>query len=156
MNDRDRDSSVTDIDIDRIRNSVEELDKLIPRDKAFVRMTQYGGGPDECQFEANEIGYLRFGIELMKGALTAPDAEWKDGSQGFTLDLGYLVTDDSTINFDYYYRVTEITAFHESSSIKENTLKFGCYLVFIICSCLTGLGAFTVFRWILNYFLNGA
>lgn len=85
-----------------IRSAIELLDAAVPREGARVRLRQYGGGPDESALEANEAGFLRLGIEVLKGARAAPRPDSPPG--WIALDLDYLLTRDSNIVFDWIER----------------------------------------------------
>lgn len=91
---------------DRIRLLVDELDRLIPRDGACVRLEQYGGGPSESRVVANQLGYLRLGVELLKGGLHPGSPE----PAPLPVDLGDLMASDSAIRFDEFLFDDKLTA----------------------------------------------
>lgn len=88
---------------DTIRDLVARLDAAVPKADARVQMQIYGGGPDEGVLVANRGGYLRLGIELMKGADAAPPEDTSNAN-GVEVDLEYLMTPDSTIGFTWFER----------------------------------------------------
>jgi hypothetical protein len=88
---------------ERLRQLVDELDRLTPRDGACVRMEQYGGGPDEGRFVANQSGYLRFGIEFLKAGV-APQKTTEPSQWPVAVDIKYLASDESVIGFDVFVR----------------------------------------------------
>ena len=92
---------MSDMDVDKIRVFVEELDELVPEDGAAVRLDQYGGGPDESQIIANQTGLLRLGIELLKVGLIPSIEKPKEWKKGVALDFEGLVLEDSTVQFDW-------------------------------------------------------
>ena len=81
---------------------IERLDHELPKDHARVRLHQYGGGPDECQVVANRAGYLRLGVEFLKGAF-APSINPKEPA-GVPVTIAYLISGDSSVNFDWFER----------------------------------------------------
>ncbi len=80
---------------------VKELDALVPKAGAVVQLQMYGGGPDESEMIGTSEGYLRFGIELMKGAFSEPDPRVPSSIQ---VDLSYLLHPQSNVAFDYFER----------------------------------------------------
>jgi hypothetical protein len=90
-------------DKERLRQLVDQLDRLTPREGACVLMEQVGGGPDEGRFVANETGYLRFGIEFLKAGL-APHKSSEPSRSPVTVDIKYLVSEESVIGFDEFVR----------------------------------------------------
>jgi hypothetical protein len=90
---------------DRIRTLVAELDSEVPREGAFARLVQYGGGPDEAYLVANERGYLRLGIEFLRAAIapTTADAASTRG-RVLDIDLDYVLDPDSDVGIDYLER----------------------------------------------------
>lgn len=60
------------MDHDRIQALTAELDALVPREGAVVRIQQAGGGPDESSAIGNQLGYLRLGIALLQAAFVPP------------------------------------------------------------------------------------
>ena len=90
-----RNDASTDSD-NELRSVVSALDESVPRDGSWIQLTQYGGGPDEGKITGNRNGYRRLGIEFLRATLD------DDPEQGFGVDLEYLVSPDSTINFDCF------------------------------------------------------
>lgn len=131
-------------DIEQIKKSVAELDAAAPRAGARVQLSQYGGGPDECKMVANQRGYLRLGIELLRAALAPPSPQTQERIQ---VDLRYLLTDDSTVRFDWFERREELAADtraeRKSSRLVPVILVLG--LVAILTLAMIGLG--TVIVW---------
>jgi hypothetical protein len=88
-------------EIDQIKKMVADLDAAVPRAGARVYLSQYGGGSDECKIVANQRGYLRLGIELLQAAFAPPATKAQEQVQ---VDLRYLLTDNSTVGFDWFER----------------------------------------------------
>jgi hypothetical protein len=57
------------IEEDELRKTISRLDECIPKDGAIVKLAQYGGGPGEGMIVGNKRGYLRLGVEFLKGAI---------------------------------------------------------------------------------------
>ena len=86
---------------EQIKKMIADLDAAVPRGEARVCLSQYGGGPDESKVVANERGYLRLGIEFLRAAFAPPSPK---SETRIHADLGYLVTRDSTVGFDWFER----------------------------------------------------
>jgi hypothetical protein len=87
--------------LEQIKKLAADLDAAVPRAGARVQLSQYGGGPDESKMVANQRGYLRLGIELLRAAFAPPSPQTHEQIQ---VDLRYLLTDDSTVGFDWFER----------------------------------------------------
>ena len=87
-----------------IKKLVDQLDMLVPKENAKVLMTQYGGGPDESKLVANERGYLRLGIEVMKLSFAKKGVE----NDLVILETDYLIHPGSTVEFRWCERKDEI------------------------------------------------
>jgi hypothetical protein len=90
------------VDRSHIEPVIAALDAAVPKDGAHVVIHQYGGGPDECSIVANERGYLRLGIELLKAAF-AP-AGYQNRRDAIEVDVDYVIRDDSEIQLDWFER----------------------------------------------------
>jgi hypothetical protein len=135
-------ASVNDNDIRRL---VAELDAAVSREGAFVHLTQYGGGPDESSIIANQAGYLRLGVELMKAGLAPPDTD----APAVKLDLEGLLTPHSDLQFDWCERRVEPPAYKGQLSPAANRIiSAGCFLFFLLSVALAIVGLSTVIRWL--------
>lgn len=94
------------MDEDKLKAIIKQLDDEIPRDGAKVILEQYGGGPDESQIVANQKGYLRLGVEFLKAAFAERKSISKKGYDSVPIDLGYLISENSTVDFDNF-EITE-------------------------------------------------
>lgn len=134
----------------RVAELIKELDVLVPPERAEVRLRQHGESPDECQIIANPEGYLRFGIEMMKGAFAMTSGDTLGASQKIDVDLDYLITDDSTVYFDWFERVEDpdhLVRFDDEPGILDRAFALGCLLAVIAAAALAAIGGVTVFRW---------
>jgi hypothetical protein len=123
---------------------IQMLDDAVPRDEARVQFGQYGGGPDESHVVANREGFLRLGVEFLKAAY-AP-AGVAHSRDAVPVDLEYLVTEDSTVNFDWFER-------REPDA--PSALDPGGYLVPVVVLAvvmsfvgLSAVGLYTVANWL--------
>lgn len=131
----------------QIERAIAELDARVPKDDARVAINQYGGGPDECTLIANERGYLRFGIELLKAAY-AP-AGVGDNKVAVPLDVDYLIGDDSEVQIELAERrdpdVRTIDYSWDFSSLLAMFCGLSLVTVFTI-------GCYTVATYVMSFF----
>ena len=105
----------------KIRDLVSELDSLVPREDAKVRIDVYGGGVDESYIRANRRGLQRLGIQLLKAA----DAPFKDSSSKFAphavdIDVNDLFHEESDIGLDWIERTEELdTETHLTAQVRR-------------------------------------
>jgi len=132
------------VDQQQIQEAIDLLDSSIPREGARVKLHQYGGGPDEGQVIANEAGFLRLGIEFLKAAFAAPDSRGEPNA--VNVDIDYLVTEDSSINFDWFERQDLPSAEPTSPGSRIVPVLIGCS--FIVAALLAVVGFITVVRWL--------
>ncbi len=143
---------MTETDLQRVSEIVAELDRTVSREGAKVQLKQYGGGPDESKIIATRLGYLRLGVEFLKAAFARCKSE-KD-PDAIDVDLKYLLTDDSTVGFDWFERRENIPISEEKKSWRR---KVGSIvLVALFVSMFVGgiilaiIGGGTVFLWIVG------
>ncbi|QDT03864.1 hypothetical protein K227x_22490 [Rubripirellula lacrimiformis] len=142
MNENTPDNDANTDDDTDLRSIISALDDSVPRDGSWVQLTQYGGGPDEAKMTGNRNGYRRLGIELLQATLN------DDSEQGFGVDLEYLVSPDSTINFDWF----ELSDTHSSTKPTnrwfDRVMPIGCLTVFAVAVIIFAIGVGTVIQWI--------
>ena len=73
---------------ERINELVKELDQLVSKEEARVKFAAFG----EVAMYATNNGYLRFGLEMMKVAVTEKPSE---------IDLNYLMDQESDFFIDH-------------------------------------------------------
>jgi hypothetical protein len=121
---------------------ISSLNEIVPRDGSWVQLTQYGGGPDEGQILGNRNGYRRLGIEFLRATLD------DDPEKGFGVDLEYLVSADSTINFDWFELSDTPTLKPSKSTRLDRIMPIGCLTLFVIATIIFVIGLGTVVEWI--------
>jgi|HubBroStandDraft_4_1064222.scaffolds.fasta_scaffold44382_4 hypothetical protein len=73
---------------DQIQQHIDQLDAQIPKEDAEL-VISYGGDlacSANCEIVGNYIGYLRFGIEMLKAAIVEPEP----GEVGINISLAYM------------------------------------------------------------------
>ncbi|HEX6963746.1 MAG TPA: hypothetical protein VF175_17900 [Lacipirellula sp.] len=129
---------------------VAALDQTVPKEGARMFIRQYGGGPDECVVVANEAGYLRLGIELLKAAL-APTG-FHNRRDAVEIDVDYLLR-DSEVQLDWLERREPDAegrldaSSHGVGGVVGMLIGFGLLGVFLV-------GGATVCRWAYDYIVS--
>jgi hypothetical protein len=130
----------------QIEEAVEFLDSQISRENARVKLHQYGGGPDEGQIIANEAGYLRLGIEFLKAAFAAPRANQEFNA--VDVDIDYLITNDSTINFDWFERRELPSVEPTATGARIVPVLIGCSFLAVLLFAFVGI--MTTISWLVQ------
>jgi hypothetical protein len=139
--------------MEQLRRLVEELDRLVPREDACVRIDQFPANRAGGVFIGNLAGYMRFGIEFLKGALS----ETRTGLErpSVAVDLKYLLSRQPIVGFDEFIldESLESGSRHGSDSklTRSERLKVASFIsiiiVFLILACI---GLFTTIRWLIS------
>ena len=135
-------------DESKLRQNIEDLDKSVPKEGAYVRMTQYGGGASENQIVANRNGYLRLGIEFLKAAFAEKIYIEKEYPDVIDVDLDYLLKEPSTLYFDRFERTEGTPSVFRKGSKKLKIVLIAIIIVLGGCVVLALIGATTVLRWL--------
>jgi hypothetical protein len=133
------------VDSHRLSELIGELDDQVPVDGAIVQFIQYGGGPDESKIIANRLGYLRLGIEFLKGGIAIPSGA---APSLVNVVIDYLTDDNSNISFDWFEHTEALTGQHGAQLPAWKRRLIGATLWFVVLTVavLAGVGAITVFR----------
>jgi hypothetical protein len=135
--------SEVSVDERRIQEVIAFLEQEVPRDRARVKLAQYGGSPDESQIVANETGFLRLGVEFLKAAY-APIVD-RSGSAAVKVDIDYLLTRDSSIQFDWVERREPVEEQFASPGRLVPVLLLSILAVGVV---LAVVGLLAVLRWL--------
>ncbi len=132
--------TMNSLDTEHIKKMVAELDAAVPREGARVHLSQYGGGPDESKVVANQRGYLRLGIEFLRAAFAPPSPKSKNMIDA---DLRYMLTEDSTVGFDWFERREELSTprNYDSPPPSSSPQPSSRYVSFGVVLAIIGLGA---------------
>ena len=150
-----------DISEQRLRELINELEQIVPRNGAQVQMGL--DDRDEDSFDlllvANRIGFLRLGIELLKKASTSSQYE---ESQELNPDLDYLIA--GTSGFDDYRFVLDdkhnfmVDEEEEARKAKlpmpgtfrytVDTVFMNAVLIFFVIALIIGIA--TMVGWFIN------
>ncbi len=130
-----------------IKDLIERLDQLVPRDGAWLTSFEYGGGPDESGLRGNRAGFQRLGLEILAGSVAPKIPK----SEQLPIDFTYLFDDQSFIMFDRFeLDERERSASPESKPriFSDKVLLVGCAFVLISVLALCIIGFSTVAGWL--------
>ena len=125
-----------------IQKRIQELDDLIPKEGTQIKIEQYGGGPDESQMIGNKAGYLRMGLELMKGA-------FHEDPERLDIDLDEIITENSEVHIDHFKRCDMPPTTDSSVTLSEKIYTALFFLLVLSLGSLTLIGFISVVRFLL-------
>jgi hypothetical protein len=132
-------------DFEQIKKMVADLDAAVPREDARVRLSQYGAIPLESEVVANQLGYLRLGIEFLGAAFAPP---MRTSKKKIYVELRYLQTLDSSVVFDRFERREDLPLGTPPPRPLISPLPAILTLVLAACLVLVFIGARTAISWI--------
>lgn len=132
------------MDQERIKILLAELEELVPVEGADV---QFLNGAEEALVKATAAGYLRFGLEFMKGAFLPKKDE--ETSDYIPMNLESIIATDSTVSFDCFLRVDSL---QEPSKPAPSTKAIGWALAITGGFLLTmvAIGVATTIGWLFH------
>ncbi len=133
------------LNIEHIQKIASDLNDMVPREEARIRLHQYGGGPDECQIVGNQRGYLRLGIEFLSIAVAPLSIQSNDA---VVADLSYLLTDDSDVGFDWFERCEDLPAKSQAERKPHSLVPVVIFLVLLSTFIVFAIGVVTVVSWV--------
>ena len=127
-----------------IRDLVERLDRLIPRDDAHLTIP---GNAEGTTTVGNRLGYLRFGVEFLVAALH-PLASSDVAPTRIVADLDYLLTEGSRTPFELCEIDEAIGSRPPVSSGLGALGQLGSAVLVVGALVLCFIGASVVWRWL--------
>jgi len=133
------------IDAAHIQSLTKQLDEAVPRE-GHVEVIPDPNDLDYRRIRANQLGYLRLGIEFLKAAYASPES----GGKGrlLKLDLAYL----ESLEHRYYSfeRCEDVWSpiWSEEPASAMSQIVSWLIGVFLVASFL--IGAFSICRWLFN------
>lgn len=140
---------------EKILNLIDQIDKAVDKKGAAVKLSEYGGGPDESKIIANRKGYLRLGIEFLKAAYADPikfddeDQNQKEEIEDIEVEIDYLLVPESKVNFDWFQRTENIKEPLEyKETLKNKIIGFGVLGFFIGTIIFAFIGLVSIIRYL--------
>lgn len=135
------------MDEQKIKNLVNELDLLVPRENAKIIFEEYGGGTDEDQFRGTKNGYLRFGIEIMKGAFAPIESNTPGRIQ---VDVKEFISNASNVGIDSFYRDESVSDKDFTETWKDKLIGYSFLGAVILLFACIPVGLYTIGKFILD------
>jgi hypothetical protein len=140
------DSETMESRLPELRELVDQLDRLVPKEGARLRLRADGEGTAA----GTQRGYLRLGIEMLRAALAPVDTGTADHRPHLPLTIDYLMTPDSVTPFE----VCEIVDDPDRLPAPERKLgalgQLMAALIAVVVLGLIGLGAAAMLSSILR------
>lgn len=127
-----------------LRDLVERLDRLIPKDGAHLTIS---GNPEGTTTFGNRLGYLRFGVEFLAAALN-PQPSSDAAPATIVPDLDDLLTDGSRTPFELCEIDEAIGSRPPASSGLGAPGQLVAALLVVGAAILCLIGASVVWRWL--------
>jgi hypothetical protein len=130
-----------------LRDLVDRLDRLVPKEGARLRMPADADGNTTA---GTQRGYLRLGVELLRAGLNPADPGGAGERAHVPLDVDYVMTSDSRPPFE----VCEIV--DDPDHLPARARKLGpagqlmAALIAVVVLGLIGLGAAAVLSWMMR------
>lgn len=127
------------MDDERIKELVEELSRIVPKEGATISFRQYGGGPDESMIAGSRVGLLRAGIELLRAGV-GPAGE-RPQERSLT-PLHEITHAESEYRFDYFEEkaLPEDRAQDERNARAAKRIGIGLAVTIGVVLCLAAYG----------------
>jgi hypothetical protein len=136
----------------RVRQLVEELDRLVPTEGAEVILYDEGRErpPFSLPFLANEAGLLRFGLAFMKAAFAPSQGKGRNGGDEIEIDLAPIYRSDSNVEF-LCERVSSLPETGDRRRPREVPRFIGLPILLFVLWCLI-LGLLQMYRMMRAFF----
>ena len=130
-----------------IKELVDKLDSAASKDNATVKINFLGHSDEGTIMYATKSGYLRLGIEFMKGAFAEKDNNDRE-DDSITIDLDYLISKDSDIHLDDFERNKNISQVNHNEITQDSIWGYLFLSLFIGFIIMAIIGATTTVSWI--------
>ncbi|MGA7632312.1 MAG: hypothetical protein WCB11_16240 [Terriglobales bacterium] len=140
---------------DQIQEHIDQLDAQIPKQDAEL-VISYGGDPAssaDCEIVGNYIGYLRFGVEMLKAAIVEPEPE----EVSINISVGYMEIARWGLRVRRITRREDVTTYFDKDFAArfpprtwKNNVTMCCEAllgIFVVLCLLIGFGEMTVWFW---------
>jgi hypothetical protein len=140
---------------DQIQEHIDQLDAQIPKQDAEL-VISYGGDPAssaDCEIVGNYIGYLRFGVEMLKAAIV--DSE--PGEVNINVSVGYMEIARWGLRVRRITRREDVTTYFDRDFAArfpprtwKNNVTMCCEAllgIFVVLCLLIAFGEMTVWIW---------
>ena len=135
--------------LDDIKQLVDGLDRSISKENAKVSLQKYGGDLDEAFIVATENGYLRLGVEFLKAGFapyTSADKSLGKRPYEIAVEIDYLITEDSDVDFNYFERRENVTVETYEDTWGDRLIAFAIMGVLLSILALAVVGLIAIIK----------
>lgn len=136
---------------DQIQQHINELDAAVPKEDADLLISYDVDSAPDCEIIGNYIGYLRFGIEMLKAAVV----ELEPGADATNISVGYMEVPRWSLHVKRFTRREDVRTNADREFLARFPDKFTwkdkltiCYEVllgiFVVLCLLIGFGEILV------------
>jgi len=139
---------------EQIQQHINELDAAVPKEDADLLISYNVDSAPDCEIIGNHIGYLRFGIEMLKAAVV----ELEPGAVATNISIGYMEVPRWSLHVKRFTRREDVRTNVHREFLARFPDKFTwkhkltiCYEVFlgifVVLCLLIGFGEILVWVW---------
>jgi hypothetical protein len=139
---------------EQIQQHINELDAAVPKEDADLLISYNADSAPDCEIIGNYIGYLRFGIEMLKAAVV----ELEPGAVATNISIGYMEVPRWSLHVKRFTRREDVRTNVHREFLARFPDKFTwkhkltiCYEVFlgifVVLCLLIGFGEILVWVW---------
>jgi hypothetical protein len=136
----------------RVRELLNELDRLIPADRAQVILFDSGDDVGKFPFCATPEGFLLFGLAFMRAAYAPAAGRGANGGEKVAVDLDAVYRSDSNVEF-LCERVSALPEEGDRRRSREIPGLVGWPILLFVLWCLI-LGIGQAYRIVSAFFLS--
>lgn len=140
--------------LDQIQQHIDELDAAVPKEDAELLISYDVDSAPDCEITGNYIGYLRFGIEMLKAAVV----ELEPGAVATNISVGYMEVPRWSLHVKTFTRRENVRTHADREFLKRFPDKFTWKDKMTVCSeillgifvalcLLIGFGEILVWVW---------
>lgn len=143
------------LDHNQIKQLTEELNQLVPKEEAAVQI-EFDDTTGGYDLIANQSGFLRLGIELLKAAYTPCPSGL--GKKAIVSDIEYLLKPDPQKSIKEFFRQDELFTIQPVSPTEQRSLSYTfwamvvSYFILIFICILALIGSYTVIKLVVSTF----
>ena len=139
---------------EQIQQHINELDAAVPKEDADLLISYNADSAPDCEIIGNYIGYLRFGIEMLKAAVV----ELEPGAVATNISIGYMEVPRWSLHVKRFTRREDVRTnvhreflarFPDKFTWKQKlTICYEVFLgIFVVLCLLIGFGEILVWVW---------
>lgn len=133
---------------------IESLESSNSKKEAYMSLSQYGGGMDECFAKANKQGLELFASQLLKASKDFKHVVEDPEKRVIPMNYEEEWLENSDVFIQYIEPVNRLGAVPENDTYKESLIDkiipIGCLTLFILLVISSIIGLITIGSWIIQ------